>query len=323
MRSAIAAAAATICMGTTAHAAIGDQIIVRDLIASKGWTSVVPMNLNGDRLTDLLSYNATTGRAVYSVGANPPGSQVIVRDLIASKGWTSVVPVHLNGDFLTDLISYNAKTGRAVYSVGANPPGSQVIVRDLFAAKGWTSIVPVQRMNGDFLTDLLWYNRNTGRAVYATSANQPGFQVIARDRIAPKGWTSIIPMDLNGYDLTDLLSYNAKTGRAVYSLGASPPGTQVKVRDLIASKGWTSLVPMILNGDDGFSDLLSYNAKTGRAVYSIGGNEPGSQVIVRDLIASKGWTAVVPMRLNDDSLTDLLSYNKNTGRAVYSIAAEP
>ena len=32
------------------------------------------MNLNGDRLTDLLSYNATTGRAVYSVAASPPGT---------------------------------------------------------------------------------------------------------------------------------------------------------------------------------------------------------------------------------------------------------
>ena len=100
-------------------------------------------------------------------------------------------------------------------------------------------------------------------------------------------------------------------------------GDQIIVRDLIASKGWTSLVPMLLNGDDGFSDLLSYNAKTGRAVYSVGANPPGSQTIVKDLIASKGWTAVVPMRLNDDSLTDLLSYNATTGRAVYSIAATP
>jgi hypothetical protein len=37
------------------------------MMAAKGWTAVVPMNLNGDGLTDLLSYNATTGRAVYSV----------------------------------------------------------------------------------------------------------------------------------------------------------------------------------------------------------------------------------------------------------------
>jgi hypothetical protein len=44
-----ALAAAVVCLGTAAHAAQpGDQIIVKDLIAAKGWTSIVPMNLNGD-----------------------------------------------------------------------------------------------------------------------------------------------------------------------------------------------------------------------------------------------------------------------------------
>jgi hypothetical protein len=68
----LAAGAATmICMGTTAHAAAGDQIIVKDLVAAKGWTAVVPLKLNGDGLTDMLSYNKDTGRAIYSVAAPP------------------------------------------------------------------------------------------------------------------------------------------------------------------------------------------------------------------------------------------------------------
>ena len=45
-------------------------MIVKDSVGSKGWTSIVPMNLNGDALTDLLSYNKTTGRTVYS-GCRP------------------------------------------------------------------------------------------------------------------------------------------------------------------------------------------------------------------------------------------------------------
>jgi len=53
---------------TPVYAAPDDQVIVKDFTASAGWTSVVPINLNGDGLTDFLSYNATTGRAVYSVG---------------------------------------------------------------------------------------------------------------------------------------------------------------------------------------------------------------------------------------------------------------
>jgi hypothetical protein len=51
---------------TPVYAGLGDQQTVLDLTASKGWTAVVPMNINGNVLTDLLSYNRTTGRAVYS-----------------------------------------------------------------------------------------------------------------------------------------------------------------------------------------------------------------------------------------------------------------
>ncbi|HEY0513718.1 MAG TPA: hypothetical protein VGH73_17550 [Thermoanaerobaculia bacterium] len=67
MKSGFAATAAMIGLATTAHAAQpGDQIIVKDLVAAKGWTAIVPLKLNGDSLTDMLSYNATTGRAIYS-----------------------------------------------------------------------------------------------------------------------------------------------------------------------------------------------------------------------------------------------------------------
>jgi hypothetical protein len=96
-----------------------NQVIVREVDAAKGWTLVVPMNINGDGLTDFLSYNANTGKAVYSVGTNVPGEQKIVKEVDAAKGWTSIVPMNINGDGLTDLLSYNANTGKAVYSVGA------------------------------------------------------------------------------------------------------------------------------------------------------------------------------------------------------------
>ena len=121
MRAALLSSAAIVCAVSAVHAATGDQIFVRDLVTSKGSTLVVPMDLNNDSLTDLLTYNATTGRAVYSLGAQPLGTQAIVRDLMAAKGWTSVVPMNLNADQLTDLLSYNRTTGRAVYSVAEEP----------------------------------------------------------------------------------------------------------------------------------------------------------------------------------------------------------
>src|SRR3954454_1691292 len=100
-----------------AYAAPGDQQIVKDYIAAEGWTSIVPINVNGDGLTDFVSYNATTGRAIVSVAVGTSGDQKIVKDYIAAEGWTSIVPINVNGDGLTDFVSYNATTGRAIVSV--------------------------------------------------------------------------------------------------------------------------------------------------------------------------------------------------------------
>jgi uncharacterized protein YycO len=196
------------------------QIIVLEMDAAKGWTSIVPMNINDDGLTDLLSYNASTGKAVYSVahGVSFPGQQQIVAEVDAAKGWTSIVPMNINDDGLTDLLSYNAINGRAVYSVATFVPGQQ-IVAELDAAQGWTSIIPMN-INGDGLTDLLSYNANTGKAVYSVATGVPGQQQIVAELDAAKGWTSIVPMNINGDALTDLLSYNANTGKAVYSVGS-------------------------------------------------------------------------------------------------------
>ena len=83
------------------------QVIVKDLDAAKGWTAIVPLKLNGDSLTDMLSYNPTR-----------PGDLL---GRFAAKGWTAIVPLKLNGNSLTDMLSYNANTGRAIYSVATQP----------------------------------------------------------------------------------------------------------------------------------------------------------------------------------------------------------
>ena len=96
----------------------GEQEIVKQVSAAKGWTSIVPMNLNNDGLTDLVSYNSTTGLAIYSVSTATPGEQEIVKQVNAAKGWTSIVRMNLNNDGVNDLLSYNKTTGLAIYSEG-------------------------------------------------------------------------------------------------------------------------------------------------------------------------------------------------------------
>jgi hypothetical protein len=100
------------------------------------------MDLNHDDLTDLLSYNATTGRAGYSIATGVRGEQTVVRDVYAAKGWTSIVPMDLNHDGLTDLLSYNATTGRAGYSIATGVGGEQTVVKQVVAAEEWIPMVP-------------------------------------------------------------------------------------------------------------------------------------------------------------------------------------
>ncbi|MFL6446481.1 MAG: hypothetical protein ACJ746_02120 [Bryobacteraceae bacterium] len=132
------------------------------------------MNIDNDfpGLTDLLSYNAVTGRAAFSVGVGTAGDQQVVRDVTAATGWTSIVPMNLDGFPPTDLLSYNAVTGRAAFSVGVGVAGDQQVVRDVTAATDWTSIVPMNTNESLItLTGLLSYNSATGRAAFSVATD--------------------------------------------------------------------------------------------------------------------------------------------------------
>jgi hypothetical protein len=287
------------------------QQAVASFSSTPGWTLVVPMNVNTDGLTDLLSYNSTSGLAKYSIGVSGSSySQQVITTVSAAAGWTSIVSMNINNDGLSDLLSYNAATGDYAFSVGAaGPPYSQqLVVPAATGGVGWSVIVPMN-INGDALTDLLWYNPTTGMTAYSVgtgSGAQYAQSIVATVNSAP-GWTVIVPMNLNGDGYTDLLWYNTATGLAVYSV-AVPGGvySQSPVASVNAATGWTAIIPMNINGDS-LSDLLSYNVTTGQVVYSTTTNSSGSQQIVLTGSAPS-WTSIVPMSVNLDSLTDLLSY---------------
>jgi len=280
-----------------------------------GWTSLVVMDMNGDGFSDLLSYNATTGAAIYEVSVDgAPGMRNLVSSVSSVPGWMSIVPMNIHGEGgpdITDLLSYNPASGLTYYSVGVNPGEQKIVGAAVHSAPGFTSIVPMN-IDGDALTDLLWYNSATGLAVYTVGRyHGPYSQDVIAVRDAAPGWTSIVPMSMNGDLLTDLLSYNAATGLAVSSIGDGL--TQTIVRTINAAPGWTSIVPFDLNGDN-LTDLLSYNAASGLGYYSVAVG-PGIQQIVEPPVnGAAWWTSVVPMKLTRDpagvtrGLTDLLFY---------------
>ena len=287
---------------------------VRTLAA--GWTSLVAMDMNGDGLSDLLSYNVLTGEAIYEMALlGSPGMRTLANTVSAAKGWTSIVPMNIHGEGgpdIADLLSYNATTGQAYYSLGVSPGVQTIVCEGVLMVPGFTAIIPMN-INGDTLTDLLWYNSATGLAVYTVGrydSNTYGQDVVAVRDAAP-GWTSIVPMRMNDDSLTDLLSYNAATGLAIYSIGDGV--SQTIVRSVNAAPGWTSIVPFDLNGD-GLTDLLSYNAATGQAIFSIATGVGEQQVVGPPVQGAAGWTSIVPMKVTRDppgitrGLTDLLFY---------------
>ncbi len=303
--------------------------------APSGWTSVVPMNMNADGLTDLLTYDIVTGTAVFAVAVpGSPGVRRTVNTVSAAPGWTSVVPMNLDSDDLTDLLSYNATTGLAIYSTAGHgaEPGVQTIVsiwnqadcRDL-CAQGWTSIVPMN-INGDTLTDLLFYNAATGLAIYSVGDSSGGGAAVQRPVAAvaaAPGWTALVPMRMNADTLTDLLSYNAATGLAIYSMASGGTGdvncgrpghSECPLQRIVypivnAAPGWTSVTPLNLNGDN-LTDLLSYNAATGLAYYSVGVLNGGQQIVGPAAAGAARWTSIVPMHLTTQpgEARDLLFY---------------
>src|SRR5664279_2325412 len=69
------------------------QTIVNTVNAAPGFTSIVPFDLNGDGLTDLLSYNAATGLGFYSIATGLGVQKVEGQAAQGATGWTSIVPV--------------------------------------------------------------------------------------------------------------------------------------------------------------------------------------------------------------------------------------
>jgi hypothetical protein len=316
-------------------AAPGDQMVVRRPFFDSGFTSVVPLSANSDGLTDLLLYNIRNGNALYVVFDVDLNQRMV--QVRRAPGWTAIVPLVLDQNVhTTDLVSYNEATGKAVYTTGnsrawdSEPPQNEVqkLAREVDSLPGWTSIVPMN-LDDDAgqLSDMLSYNRFTGRGVYSIGTGPDAeIQRVMSDVTDPaaRGWTHILPLNVNNDRLTDLVWYNDRNGHVVYTIatgpiGAGPQANQKIVFDTATPEaiGWTSIVLMKLNDDD-LTDMLSYNSRTGRAVFSIGTGVPESpQEIVKDTNVGAGWTAIVPMMLRFDGpvRTGLFFYNAENGNA--------
>jgi hypothetical protein len=183
------------------------------------------------------------------------------------------------------------------------------------AGAAWVFIAPTtgtHDVNGDCLSDIVWYNTTTGQVVLwflngasVIGGGSPGS--------AASPFAIVGQRDFNGDGFADILWRNATTGQLVVwflngssVIGGGSPGA--------AASPFSVLGTGDFNGD-GFGDVLWYNTTTGQVVLwflngasVIGGGSPGS--------AASPFTIAGTGDFNGDGMTDILWYNNSTGQVV-------
>ena len=166
--------------------------------------------------------------------------------------------------------------------------------------------------NGDYRSDVLWYNTASGQAAMWLMS---GTSVIGGGSPGSAGspWAIVGQRDFNGDGYADIVWRNGTSGQVVIWLlngtsmvGAGSPGT--------VTTDWTIAGTGDFNGD-GMGDILWYNANTGQVLLwflngasVIGGGSPGS--------APSPWTVAGTGDFNGDGFADILWYNTTTGQVV-------
>jgi hypothetical protein len=259
-------------------------------------------DLNGDRKSDILWNNPSTGQIVAWLldGTTPMASAA----LFADPAWKVIHTADLNGDRNTDFIVYNESTGQtAAWMMN----GTTVIgVTLLLSAPDW-KVIETADLNGDGKTDLLWYNASTGQtaAWMMNGAAVTSWTVLLTD----PAWKVIATADLDGDRNADLIWYNPMLGQTAAWLMNSTGVTSWTV--LLTDANWRVYSSADFNGD-GKSDLLWYNAAAGRTA-----------VWLMDGISTVSWSAlpidtsskvVATADLNGDGKADIVISNAVTGQ---------
>lgn len=137
-----------------------------DQTGTTGWTHLVPGDFDGNGVTDLLFYKASTGLLrFYTVEGSSfkPMSSVMYGNI----GWSHIVPGDFDGDGSDDLMWYRADDGLLrFYEIDDNDQFNP-ITEVLHGNTGWSQI-PSGDFDGVGNDDLLFYRAGDGLIRYYT-----------------------------------------------------------------------------------------------------------------------------------------------------------
>jgi hypothetical protein len=205
--------------------------------SANSWILLDPSDVNGDARADVIAFNPRTRQidVTLSFGTNFGGGYKGYQVWNTNSGystadWQLLSPADANGDLMADIIALNPKTQQVdvTLSTGLNYGGGwkgyQVWNSNSGYSASWTLLPPAD-VNGDWMADLVAWNRNLGQ-INITESNGNSFGGGAGGSIPvivdsgylctpgyPCYWKFLDPSDVNGDGFDDIIAYN---GTRVY-----------------------------------------------------------------------------------------------------------
>jgi hypothetical protein len=243
-----------------------------------GWTSFVPLSMNGGRF--LFMYKAGDGTVDIDQIVDPTQGTVQLWQHHGgwSKGWTNFAPFSMNGGQF--MLIYKAGTGTVKVEQIVDPTQNPVTIGQDSWTKGWTHIVPFAMGGGQFL---FLYKAGNGQVKVQQIVDPAQDTVTLRTDHWTQGWTSIVPIVVNGNQY--LFLYKAASGEVKIHQIVDPAQDTIQVRHEHWSSGWSSFVDFVL---DGRQYLFCYKAGDGSvAIVAIDDPPQGTVDIWKKV---QGWT---------------------------------
>lgn len=180
---------------------------------TRGWSHVVPGDYDGNGITDLLFYKASTGlMRFYTI--EPDGTfRAMSSVMYGNRGWTQMVPGDYDDDGSDDLLWYRATDGlMRFYEVSGESFRPMTAV--MYGNRNWSQI-PSGDFDGDGRDDLMYYRANDGLYRFYTLSGAGRFAPISDANHTDQYWAQIMQGTFDADAGDDLVFYKPGVIRAM------------------------------------------------------------------------------------------------------------
>ncbi len=259
---------------------------------SAGWVVTATGDFNGDKKSDVLLYNATTGqyRVIVVDGTNVI-SDTVVAVLDPSFNLSPFRMGDFDGDGRAEIMVHDPASGYTALLMFTAAGNLSLFdpVTQIDTAGNWT-LKDTGDFNGDHKLDLLLYNTVSGESAIIEMNGSTAGPFTSIFTLAPAtGWTLKDTGDFTGDGKADILIVN--TSRTISVLEMNGAAFVSNYVPGVLQVGWEIVNAGFYNGDDKM-DILINNTATGDLLTVI---QDGAAITAINTVfspgTSSGWAA--------------------------------